>query len=67
MYFSCNFSAIESSIARQINPDLIILDVMMPEMDGIETCHELRNTEGLRDVLIAFLALINGLKGAQHV
>jgi two-component system alkaline phosphatase synthesis response regulator PhoP len=43
-------------IAKQINPDLIILDVMMPEMDGIETCHELRNTEGLKDVLIAFLS-----------
>tara|TARA_B100000809_G_scaffold81337_1_gene79635 strand:+ start:2907 stop:3593 length:687 start_codon:yes stop_codon:yes gene_type:complete len=43
-------------IAKQINPDLIILDVMMPEMDGIEACHELRNTEGLKDVLIAFLS-----------
>ncbi len=43
-------------LAKQIKPDLIILDVMMPEMDGIETCHELRNTEGLKDVLVAFLS-----------
>ncbi len=43
-------------VAKAKNPDLIVLDVMMPEMDGIETCHELRNTEGLKDVLIAFLS-----------
>lgn len=42
--------------AKRNKPDLIILDVMMPEMDGIETCHELRNTEGLSDVLITFLS-----------
>ena len=42
--------------AKDIRPDLIILDVMMPEMDGIETCHEIRVTEGLKDVLITFLS-----------
>ena len=29
---------------------------MMPEMDGIETCHEIRNIEGLKDTLVAFLS-----------
>jgi two-component system alkaline phosphatase synthesis response regulator PhoP len=43
-------------IAKNINPDLIILDVMMPEMDGIETCHEIRNIEGLKNTLVAFLS-----------
>ena len=42
-------------IAKREKPHLIILDVMMPEMDGIETCHQLRKEPELKDTLIAFL------------
>lgn len=42
-------------IATENKPHLIILDVMMPDMDGIETCREIRNTESLKNVLITFL------------
>ena len=42
-------------IANQINPHLILLDVMMPVMDGIETCEEIRKHPDLKGVLIAFL------------
>lgn len=42
-------------IANEIKPHLIILDVMMPDMDGIETCREIRNNENLKNVLITFL------------
>lgn len=42
-------------IAKKEHPHLIILDVMMPDMDGIETCREIREIKDLKDVLIAFL------------
>ena len=43
------------SIAKSFVPDLILLDVMMPEMDGIEACVELRKEPVLKGVIIAFL------------
>ncbi|MFZ2430308.1 MAG: response regulator transcription factor [Lutibacter sp.] len=44
--------AIES--AKKHTPHLIILDIMMPEMDGIEACEKIRATKGLENVLITF-------------
>ena len=42
-------------IAKRILPDLIILDVMMPEMDGVSTCIEIKKNPKINDVLILFL------------
>lgn len=42
--------------AQEILPDLILLDVMMPEKDGIETCQELRQIKELQKTLIVFLS-----------
>jgi two-component system alkaline phosphatase synthesis response regulator PhoP len=42
-------------LADQDVPDLILLDIMMPGMDGVETCYELRRNEKLKNTLIAFL------------
>ncbi len=41
--------------ARKKSPHLIILDVMMPEMDGIEACELIRKSKGLEDTIITFL------------
>lgn len=43
-------------LARKMIPDLILLDVMMPEKDGIETCTELRAIRELEKTLIVFLS-----------
>ena len=46
-------------LATKEIPKLIILDVMMPDMDGIETCGELRKISKLKDTFITFLTARN--------
>ena len=47
------------TLATKLLPDLIVLDVMMPGMDGIETCREIRLTENIKGTIIAFLTARN--------
>jgi DNA-binding response OmpR family regulator len=44
--------------ARQHQPDIIVLDVIMPGMDGLETCRELRADPALADIPILFLTAL---------
>lgn len=43
------------TVAESEKPDLIILDIMMPELDGVETCRILRSRKEFSNVPIAFL------------
>lgn len=42
-------------IAKSFNPDLIILDIMMPKQDGVETCRQIREVPELSNVFVIFL------------
>jgi two-component system alkaline phosphatase synthesis response regulator PhoP len=46
-------------IAVETKPHLIILDVMMPEMDGVETCREIKQLPALNKSIVAFLTARN--------
>ena len=41
--------------AKSVRPDLIVLDIMMPGMDGVEVCNQLRNMPDMKHTLITFL------------
>ena len=44
------------NMAMEIIPDLIILDVMMPEMDGMETCKNIKEIPTLKNTFVVFLS-----------
>ena len=46
-------------LALQKHPDLILLDILMPEMDGMETLNELRKDEWGKDVPVIMLTNLN--------
>jgi CheY-like chemotaxis protein len=40
-------------------PDLVLLDIIMPEMDGFEVCRRMKELESLREVPVIFLSALN--------
>nr|WP_321407097.1 response regulator transcription factor [uncultured Carboxylicivirga sp.] len=53
--FTANNGEQGLKVAQAEIPELIILDVMMPEMDGIETCEEIKRIPALKNSIVAFL------------
>ena len=45
-------------IARKFIPDLVLLDIMMPKMDGVETCRLLRDIPELQKTFVVFLTFL---------
>jgi diguanylate cyclase (GGDEF)-like protein len=63
-------------VAPKFQPDLILLDIMMPEMNGIETCKRLKADKSTRDISIIFITaktetddVVEGLKvgGSDYI
>jgi len=52
------------TITKNIRPDIILLDAIMPNMDGFETCKQLKLNPQLADVPIIFMT---GLSDTEHV
>ena len=44
------------SIAQRVHPDLILLDVVMPGMDGLETCRQLKGHAGTQNIPVIFMS-----------
>jgi two-component system, NtrC family, sensor kinase len=47
------------SAAQKIPPDLVMLDIMMPEMDGYQVCQQLKASEITKDIPVIFISAIN--------
>lgn len=47
------------AIVTDIAPDLILLDVLMPEMDGYETCRHLKQVDAVKDVPVLFVTAVH--------
>lgn len=52
--------------ASEPRPDLILLDVMMPGMDGYEVLERLRANSATRDIPVIFITALNGTKDEEH-
>jgi DNA-binding NarL/FixJ family response regulator len=50
--------------AQQVHPDLVLLDAIMPEMDGFETCRRLKRMPGLSSIPVIFMT---GMRSTEHV
>ena len=61
------FSNAKDMIAalREIRPDLILLDIMMPDMNGYELCKYIKNNDKLKDIKICFVSAKNSPEDVQ--
>jgi len=55
-----------AALSKGFTPDLILLDILMPDMDGWETFTRIRDIKSLNDVPVAFLTSVDGEKEKQY-
>lgn len=51
---------------KEFKPDLVLLDVMMPEMDGFEVLKKIKSDETTKDVAVVVLSNLTGSEDAQR-
>lgn len=56
--FTAPNGAVGIEIALSVQPHLILLDMMMPVMDGLETCQTIRSMPELKNVMVVFLSAV---------
>src|SRR5262249_46125657 len=52
--------------ARRLKPDLIIMDVMMPLVDGLDACSALKSSEDTKDIPILMLTALPHMKDVEN-
>jgi signal transduction histidine kinase len=54
------------SLVEQVDFDLILLDIMMPHMNGFEVCHQLKSNNRTKDIPIIFLTAVSDTKSIEQ-
>lgn len=49
-------------IARAVKPDLVLLDIMMPDMDGFEVCRQLKTDPATADITVVMLSALGNMQ-----
>src|ERR1700747_1075365 len=49
-------------VAARAKPGLILLDVLMPELDGFETCRRLKQNDATRDIPVIFITALREIE-----
>jgi CheY-like chemotaxis protein len=53
-------------MVRQVQPDLILLDIMMPRMSGFEVCRKLKTDPETRDIPILMVTALNEMSDIER-
>ncbi len=52
-------------VAKEQQPDIILLDMVMPEMNGIEVCQKLKKDSATRDIPVFFVTVMDDLSNEE--